>query len=121
VATATVRIRGLRELNAAFRKVEKELRKDLRDELKAAGEVVRPVASSLFSPIDARSAAGYRVRVRARGVAVEQSLARTTGQHPQYGRLQMERALMPALDQKEGEVFDLMDGMLNRLGIRAGF
>jgi len=78
---ATVRVKGLRELQSAFRKMDNDLKKELRSELKEAGQIVQREATSLFSGVDARSAAGYKVRVRARGVAVEQSLPRTTGQH----------------------------------------
>jgi hypothetical protein len=118
---STVRVKGLRELQAAFRKMDKELGKELRDELREAGKIVQQEATSRFSHVDARSAAGYKVRVRARGVAVEQSLRRTTGQHAQYGALQMRRALQPALESKEGAVVDRLDRMLDKLGKRAGF
>lgn len=118
---ATVRVQGLRELQAAFRKMDKELSKELRDNLREAGKIVQQEASSLFSGVDARSAAGYKVRVRARGVAVEQSLGRTTGQHGQYGALQMRKALVPALDNKESAVVDRLEDMLDTLGNRGGF
>jgi hypothetical protein len=110
---ATVRVKGLRELQAAFRKADRELAKDLRSELKEAGTIVQREASSRFSGIDARSAAGYKVRVRARGVAVEQSLRRTTGLHAQYGAMQMSTALLPALESKEGQVVDRLERMLD--------
>lgn len=118
---STVRVTGLRELQAAFRKMDKELSKELRDNLREAGKIVQQEATSLFSGVDARSAAGYKVRVRAKGVAVEQSLGRTTGQHAQYGALQMKRALTPALEAKESAVVDRLEQMLDTIGNRAGF
>jgi hypothetical protein len=54
-------------------------------------------------PPSTRSAAGYKVRVRQRGVAVEQSLKRTTGLHPEWGAYQMRHALLPALDETAPE------------------
>jgi hypothetical protein len=112
---STVRVRGLRELQSAFRKADKALAKDLRDELKEVGRIVQEEATRRFTPIDPRSAAGYKVRVRGKGVAVEQSKGRTTGLHPQFGVLQMQTALIPALDAKEGEVVRRLEDMLDRI------
>jgi hypothetical protein len=115
VAQDTVRVKGLKELQRTLRDADKNLRASVRKELREAGEIVRSEAATLFSPRDARSAAGYKVRVRQRGVAVEQSLRKTTGLHPEYGSLQMRDALLPALDAKEGEVVSHLEGMLDRL------
>jgi hypothetical protein len=121
VATGTVRVHGLRELNKAFRNVEKDLRKELREELRGVGRIVANEAAGLFAPIDPGSASGFKVRVRQRGVAVEQSKRRTTGAHPEYGGLQMRKALLPALERKEPEVVRGLEGMLDRLGRGNGF
>jgi hypothetical protein len=117
---ATIHVRGLRELQAAFLKLSPELRKELRKELKEAGEVVRREAVSLWDE-DPRISAGYKVRVRARGVAVEQSQGRTTGRRPDFGALQMRTALSPALDAKTDQVVVGLELMLDRLGGSAGF
>ena len=101
--------------------MDKELAKELRGELKEVGQIVQKEAASLFSGVDTRSAAGYKVRVRARGVAVEQSLRRTTGQHPDYGAKQMREALLPALESKENAVVERLEDMLDSLGRGAGF
>jgi hypothetical protein len=121
VASSAVRVKGLRELQSALRKVNRGLNKELRAELKNVGEVVRADATSRFSGIDARSASGYKVRVRQRGVAVEQSLKRVTGRRGDYGALQMRRALLPAMASNEDEVVHRLEGMLDRLGRSAGF
>lgn len=63
------------------------------------GDIVRDDAQGKFSAVDVRSASRYRVRVRAKGISVEQSLRKTTGRHPTYGPLQMRRALVPALNE----------------------
>jgi hypothetical protein len=109
----TVRIIGLKELDRSFKQLRKEVLKELRPQLRKAGEVVRAEGQSLFSRIDARSAAGYKVRVRQRGVAVEQSLPRVTGLRGDYGALQMSVALLPALQTHEKDVSDLVDSMIN--------
>ena len=121
MAESTVRVRGLRELRRDFRKLDKGLAKEVRGELKQAGEIVRVEARSRFTAIDKGSAEGYKTRVRVGAVAVEQSRRRTTGKRPDYGRLQMGRALIPALDDKADEVVKSLDLMLYRLGSENGF
>ncbi len=101
--------------------MSKDLTRDLRAELREAGDIVRDESRSRFSGISPRSAAGYRTVVRARGVAVEQRLGRTTGARPDFGALQLRRALNPALEAKTGEVERQLEGMLDRLGSRNGF
>jgi hypothetical protein len=121
VAASTVKVRGLRELQRDLRKMDGDLDKEVKAELRAAAEIVAVDARARFVPVDARSAAGYRPVVRVRGAAVEQKYRRTTGQHPEFGRLQMTRALEPALDAKQGEVVQRLDKMLGRLGDNSGF
>lgn len=118
---SAVRVKGLDELQRAFRQVNKGLAKELRKELREAGNIVRDDAGPRFAKYDAVSAAGYRTKVRQRGVSVEQTLGRTTGRRPDFGALQMRKALEPALDAKQGEVIDQLDGMVDRLASREGF
>ena len=100
----TVRVEGLRDFLRDTAKAEKETKKKVRDRLKEAGDVVREEASRLFAPVSAKTADGYRVRARVSGVHVEQSLRKTTGLRPDYGALQMRRALVPVLIAKEDDV-----------------
>ncbi len=60
-----------------------------------------------------KSAAGYRVRVRQRGVAVEQSLRKTTGTRSDFGELQMRQALLPALEANEDRVESAMEAAID--------
>lgn len=115
MAEATVNVRGLKELQRDLRKANGEVAKQVRDELRAAAEPVRAQAQTLFSGVDERSASGYRVAVRARGVAVEQKLRRSTGLRPDFGQLQMRRALIPALEAKTADVEKGLLDMLDRL------
>lgn len=121
MAAYRVRVKGATELERAFRQVRKEVLSELRPALRQIGELVRADAQARFQPYDTASAAGYKVRVRARGVAVEQSKKRTTGLRPDYGALQMRRALVPALDDKESEVLARVELLVNRSADRAGF
>jgi hypothetical protein len=114
----TVRVKGLRDLQRDLRKVSKGLSKELREGLLTAGRIVERDASGRLMPINASSASGLRTYARTRGVSVEQSRRRTTGQHPEFGALQMRRALLPALESKENEVVsrveDVLDGLFDR-------
>ncbi len=100
----TVRVDGLREFMRATAKAEKDTKKLVRARLREAGESVRIEAKDRFSRISAESASKFKVRARAAGVFVEQSARKTTGLRPDYGSLQMTRALIPALELKADEV-----------------
>lgn len=99
-----VDITGYREFIRACDLAIPELRAEIRSAFRDVGEVVRADAASRFGAYDAHTAAGFRVVVRQRGIAVEQSLRKTTGRHPDYGALQMRRGLLPAVAEKEPEV-----------------
>ena len=115
----TVVVKNYREFLRACDLAGKETRKAMRAELRLAGGLVRDDAQVKFSRYGtagagqlnfggsrashADSAAGYRVRVRQRGVEVEQSLRKTTGKHPEYGSAQMRHGLIPAAKAKEPE------------------
>jgi hypothetical protein len=91
----------------AFQQADKDSRKELRAALRDVGHIVRRDAASLLvreDPKHARSAAGYKVYVRQRGVSVEQSLRRTTGNHPEFGKFQARHALFPAAEENRDEV-----------------
>lgn len=111
----TVRVRGYREFLRAADRAGRESKKEVRETLRDVGEVVRVEGQRRFERYDTRSAAGYRVRVRARGVSVEQTLRRTTGLRPDYGALQMRVALIPALESKEPEVEKRMEKAIDQI------
>lgn len=104
----------------AFRQVRKDTLKGMRPALRRAAEPVRAEAAARFFRYDPRSAAGFKIRVRARGVAVEQTLKRTTGLHPEFGALNMTQALLPALEDKGEQVRNEIEKMVDLAGIRAG-
>jgi hypothetical protein len=94
-----------RNVMVGLKEADTRTRRDVRAELRHAGDKVREGATQRFDQYDPRSAQGYRVRVRQRGVAVEQSIRRTTGKHPEFGTLQMQRALVPSLEANEDETY----------------
>ena len=93
----TLRVIGYREFMRATARADRESKKYIRDAFKEVGESVRADAQRRMTEYDSRSAAGYRVSVRQRGIVVRQSLRKTTGDRPDYGSLQMRKALLPAL------------------------
>jgi hypothetical protein len=110
-----VRVKGIKELQRALRVYNTDLSKKLRKELKEVGLIVQVEARLRFQRYSPRSAAGYKVRVRQRGVSVEQSLRKTTGLRPDWGSLQMRTALLPALVTKEPLVVARVERMLDNL------
>jgi hypothetical protein len=120
-----VRVKGLRELDRAFAKLDKNLKKDLRNELKLAGEPVRAKAESLaFSEISHIGPVWGRMKigVTTKHVYVAPRARRAGGSsRPNLGRLLMAEAMEPALEKERGEVLKRVDEMLGRLGGDAGF
>jgi hypothetical protein len=91
-------VRGYRELIRASALADKATKREMRATFRKVGDPVKQEAAALFARYDAKSAAGYRTYVRQRGISVEQSLRKTTGLHPEFGALQMTRALVPSLE-----------------------
>ena len=127
-----VRIKGLRELQRDFKKMSKELSRELRSELKEAAEPVQRRAEELaFSEIRnmplSPQWARMRIGVSAKSVYVV-PLSRSRGgkgrgrrRRPNLAPLMLERAMDPALEQKQGEVVQRLERMLDRMGTDNGF
>lgn len=115
MAKETVRLKGYKEFMRAVQRSEKESKKLVHARLREAGDIVRQEAKTRFERYSVRSASGYRVRSRIGGVFVEQSLRKTTGKHPEYGTLQMVKALEPAIDAKQAQVESNMERVLDDL------
>lgn len=111
----TLRVKGYREFLRATDRAGSDAKRFTREAFREIGDQVRAEAQRLFQKTDERSATGYRVAVRLRGVAVEQSIRKTTGKHPEYGALQMRKALLPALRTKETEVASATERALDKV------
>ena len=121
MAAATVRVEGLRELTAVFRRLEGDVKNTVRDELK---EVARPVIDDTRAKIGRYQGAKLntiRPRVTGRSVFVTQGARKVTGKRGDYGALQMTRGLMPALDENSDRIVRGLEHALDRLGSSAGF
>lgn len=118
----TVRLKGSRQLHRALKDYDNGLKLQFEAELRAAGEIVAAGAQTRFVGVDARSAAGFRSKVKGFGrVVVQQSRRRTTGNRGDFGSLQMRKALLPSLSENEPQVIRAVEGMLDRLGRQEGF
>jgi hypothetical protein len=104
MAEETLVVTGYRELLRACDRAGKETKKKVRDSLRKVGDIVKRDAAGKFFVYDVHTAAGFRTVVRTRGVSVEQTLPRTTGLRPDFGALQMRKALLPALVDDEPAV-----------------
>ena len=100
---------------AALQGADAATKRMVRKELRQAAEGVRAEAQLRFSAIDTRTAAGYRVAVRQKGIAVVQSLRKTTGRRPDYGTLQMRRALLPARDSAAANLQHEIEAAFDRI------
>jgi len=118
----TVVFKGGRELQRSLKRIGSEVARQMDAELRAGGEIVAELARNRFTMIDARSAAGFKSRTKGFGrVVVEQSRRRKTGLRPDFGKLQMRRALIPARSEGFDTVVRHLEGMLDRLGREEGF
>lgn len=109
----TVRVKGLKELNRAINRADKESKKLMKDRFKQVGEIVASDGRSRFSRIDSGSAAGFKTKALTKGVKVEQSRRKVTGKRGDYGALQMRTALVPALQAKRDDVIDELNRALD--------
>ena len=116
MASETIVIRGYQPLLKAAAAAGRETRKEVRDAFRVSGEIVRADAARDLSAYSAKSAAGLKVRVRQRGVAVEQSLRKTTGRHAKYGVLQM-HILLDELEKNEGAVEAEVEKALDKVAL----
>lgn len=127
MATGAVRISGLRELQRDFKKISRSLSKELRAELIKAADPVKDRAEALaLSEIRnmPRSPdwAGMRVGVTAKSVYMVpfRKRRRGTGRANLKGLL-LDRAMDPALDEKQGEIVESVGQMIDNLADRNGF
>jgi hypothetical protein len=124
----TVRVEGLRALQRDFKRMSRDLDKDLTAELKDVAEPVRGAAEQLALGRISHMTQGWsimRVGVsRARGsVYIAPKPRRSAGgtPRPNLARLLLERSMEPAVDQKEASVVTGLERMLDRLADRYGF
>jgi hypothetical protein len=117
----TVHVVGLREVQRAFREVDKSLALQLGNDLKKAAEPVAVSAKQKVSRYRGASINTIRTRRAGPTIYVEQSAKKVTGKRGDFGALQMRRALEPALDEKSAQVFREVEQVLDHYASKAGF
>ncbi len=111
---ASIQYEGLRQIAQALKETDESTLAELQRDLGDVGDVVKTEAVDLFDRIDARSASHFDTRVRVNSsslalVDVGQSLRKTTGKRPDFGKLQVEEALLPARDRKIAQATRILE------------
>jgi len=110
--------KSLQDFLDACERAEGDIGREMRATLREVGEVVRVRGAALAAAKHGKTAAGYRTKVRARGVAVEQTLGKTTGDRPEWGVWQMRHALVPALRASESQIDREFEEAANEVATR---
>lgn len=118
-------VKGARELEAALTDVVITVDPVLSRSLRALAEPVKAEVRQLAGgwaqagPGQATTAGGVRIRRRQLTVRVEQGLSKTTGQHGNYGGVQMRHFFIPAIEHHTAEVeagvAKVIDGLIGRV------
>lgn len=114
-------VKGYRETDRAFRKLSKELSGEFRQEMMEAAEPIAAEARGRLSRYSGASVATVHPVALAKGVVVRQDARKVTGKRPDFGSLQMRKALIPALSDNEEKVINGLERALDRLTNEAGF
>src|SRR5262245_58259522 len=109
---STLVVKDFQHLMRGLKDMDKDTKRKTRAAFRDVGEATRVDAIKMLSPHDPKSAAGFKTRVRQRGIAVEQSLRKTTGKHPEWGSYQMRHALIPSLDRNADKLIADIDRAL---------
>lgn len=124
MATGTVSVKGLAELNRALRRTDRDMRLGVRSELREVAEPVRSQAESLAgSEIRRIGPAWQKMRVgittnlvyvapKQRGVRGRGSGGR---RRPNLAPLLMDRAMQPALDRNAGQIERDLERTLDKI------
>jgi hypothetical protein len=119
-----IRVRGLAELQRAFKRVDVDMRVGLKGLLLAAAEPARVRAEQLATSNITNLHAGDKwgrmrtgVTTRVVYIAPKTRGARGFGpqKRPSFGPMLLEEAMEPALDQTRPEVYALVEIALDRL------
>ncbi len=121
MANATIHVHGVREVNRAFRQIDRQLAKEFGGDLKDAAAPVVSSAKGKVTRYQGAKVSTIRARRAGARVYVEQSAKKVTGLRFDFGALQMRTVLIPALDENANQVFDAVEHVLNKYANSAGF
>lgn len=118
-------VKGVRELQRAFRKIDRDAEKEFTKALKKAGEPTRRDAESLAgSNIRNVTVTWSRIRLGARrGEVYIAPRARRRGgsPRPNFGKLLLVEAMEPAVEKNADRIRNHLEDALDMLGRKAGF
>ena len=122
----TVHVKGAAELEKAFRDLRRDVLAELRPALLAAAEPVRRTAEEMAAgQVSNMTEPWSRMRVGAtarHGVYVAPKSRRRGGSpRPNFGGLLLSRALLPAVEEKQGEVVNALEAAVTVAAARQGF
>lgn len=126
-SAAEVRIKGLRELNAAFKKADADTRREFKETLIKVAEPVRIRAESLaVSNITNVGTEWSKMRIGATMKSVyiaPQKKGRKTGpqKRPNLGTRLVEDAMEPALEEMAEVIMSRVEDMLDAVTVDNGF
>lgn len=117
----TIRVEGLRETTAALGRLDPELRKGMRKELRGIGRLVSDEARSIAGGFAQTGDTRRGVKPTVRGTT---AIVRSTASHRGFNyprRLEFETGgrgrphLAPALDRKRGQVVERIEELVDRV------
>lgn len=114
MAASGVRITGLREVQRGFRKLAAGTAAELRAALAQEAEPVAADARQRLSAYSGASVGTIGPRVVFAGVFVTQRARKVTGLRPDFGALQMRKAMIPALEDHADGIVAGADRALGR-------
>ena len=112
-----VKVKGLKELQRTFRKLDKSLKRQLQAELR---QVAKPAADRARQKAEAMhlshpTVTGIRPGSRVGMAIVRQNRRATTHKRPDFGVLQMKRVLYPAAEETMPEAEERLRVMLDNI------
>lgn len=119
-----VHVRGLRELERDLRRGNREVLRELRREIRLVAEPVRELAEQkAASEITRIGPRWQRMKVGGVSVVYVAPLSRRRGGPPRanLADLLLDRAMVPALNELEGEIVGRVEGFLDTFGNSIGF
>jgi hypothetical protein len=117
MAKQTVHVRGLAEMNRAFKRADKDLAKDVRSKLRDVAEPVRSEAETRaaheirnIGPEWSQMRTGATTRVV---YVAPRKRSRGGSRRPNFAQLLMDRAMQPALEANASEIEDAVGDVLD--------
>lgn len=112
-----VEVRGIKELQQAFRKIDKNMKKEMQKELRKIAEPAaeRARGKAAAKGLSARTVSGIRPGSRVGMAVIRQIRRKTTGQHKELGPLLIERVMEPAAIETMPEAVARLEAMLDRV------